>query len=278
MPGFAPVHARELTTSLERDYGISAASIEPHLSGFEADAFVIDKRWFVKAWRQGPPANLRMLDELAQRGLPVLPPLRTIDGRVGTSTYAVYPFVRGHRAPEDPELLGRTLRHVHSITDVNLPHTTMEESCVEFLRGHLDHPWIADRRDQIAAAVDRLEAVIDRARRTELPHVLVHHDLYGDNLLVDETGALTAILDWDHAALAPREHDLWMLVDEQRSNGLLVAYGATDLNATHLEYAMLARALRDLTARVSAEVDRPGIDQWGFRRLDRVDDVLDQIR
>jgi aminoglycoside phosphotransferase (APT) family kinase protein len=153
----------------------------------------------------------------------------------------------------------------------------MDERCIEFLRDHLDHPWVADRRVALAAAVDRLEAVIDQARRTDVPHVLVHHDLYGDNMLVDDGGEVIAILDWDHAALAPREHDLWMLVDDDRSNGLLDAYGASDLNATHLEYAMLARALRDLAARVSDEVDRPGIEQWGFRRLDRLDDVLDEI-
>jgi aminoglycoside phosphotransferase (APT) family kinase protein len=84
---------------------------------------------------------------------------------------------------------------------------------------------------------------------------------------VDDDGEVIAIIDWDHAALAPREHDLWMLLDEERSNGLLTAYGERDLDATHLEYALLARALRDLAARVHNEVDRPGIEQWGFRRL-----------
>lgn len=69
-----------------------------------------------------------------------------------------------------------------------------------------------------------------------------------------------------------------MLSDEERSDGLLAAYGARDLNATHLEYALLARALRDLAARVHDEVDRPGIEQWGFRRLARLDQVLDQVR
>jgi hypothetical protein len=68
-----------------------------------------------------------------------------------------------------------------------------------------------------------------------------------------------------------------MLVDEERSDGLLAAYGSRDLNATHLECALLARALRDLAARVHEEVDRPGVEQWGFRRLVRIDDVLDRI-
>jgi hypothetical protein len=69
-----------------------------------------------------------------------------------------------------------------------------------------------------------------------------------------------------------------MLIDEERSTGLLAAYGSRDLDVTHLEYAMLARALRDLAARVHDEVDRPGIEQWGFRRLTRLDELLDQLR
>ena len=272
------VHVRDLAACLERDYGIVARSIERHTGGFEASAFVVDGSWFVKVWRRDPPANLTVLDELAQRGLPVVPPVRTTDGQLAASTYAVYPFVRGQPAPEDPALLGRTLRRVHAITDVELAHTTLDEWCVDFLRDHIEHPWIVDRRDKLAAAVDRLQSVIDRARRTEVPHVLVHHDLYGDNLIVDDDGDVIAILDWDHASLAPREHDLWMLIDEERSDRLLAAYGSRDLNATHLEYALLARALRDLAARVQDDVDQPGVEQWGFRRLDRLDQVLDQVR
>ncbi len=267
----------DLAASLERDYGIVAASIERHAGGFEADAFVVDESWFIKVWRHDAPTNLAVLDELARRGVPVVPPVRTTDGQLATSTYVVYPFVRGRPAPEDAALLGRTLRQVHAITDVNLPRTTMDEWCVEFLRDHLDHPWITDRRQELATAIDRLDTVIDRARQTDVPYVLVHHDLYGDKLVVDDDGELIAILDWDHASLAPREHDLWMLADQGRSNGLLAAYGAPVLNVTHLEYALLARALRDLAARVHDEIDRPGIEQWGFRRLARLDEVLDQI-
>ena len=37
----------------------------------------------------------------------------------------------------------------------------MDEWCVEFLRDHLDHPWIAERREELAPVVGRLEAVID---------------------------------------------------------------------------------------------------------------------
>ena len=51
----------------------------------------------------------------------------------------------------------------------------------------------------------------------------------------------------------------------------LRAYGAVDLNPTHLEYALLRRAVDDLAARIAEEVDRPGIDTWGFDRWRRLD-------
>lgn len=268
----------DLMRALARDYGIAASSIRAHEGGWEADCFVVDDVWFVKVWRGQPPTDLALLDDLASRGLPVAPPIRTLDGHLATTTYAVFPRVRASRALDDPKVLGRTLRQVHAISDVDLPRTPMDEWCVEFLRSHLDHPWIAERRNELAGAVDRLEDVADRARHVEAPFVLVHNDLYGDNLLVDTANEVVAIVDWDHACLAPREHDLWMLADVERSAGLLDAYGADHLDPVHLEYAMLARALRDLAVRVSTEADRPGVDQWGFARIARVDEVLHQLR
>ncbi len=268
----------DLVRALEQDYGLVVSSIEPHPGGWEADCFVVDDTWFVKVWRRSPPRNLSLLDDLAQRGVPVAPPIRTADGRLATTRYGVFPYLRGVPAPNDPVLLAGVLRQVHAITDVELARTSMEEWCIEFLRAHLDHPWIEDRGEELTAAVDRLDGVVERARHTPAPHVLVHNDLYGDNLLVDGHGDVVAVLDWDHACLAPREHDLWMLADEERSSGLLDAYGAHDLDPTHLEYALLARALRDLGARVRTESDRPGVDQWGFRRLARIDDVLAALR
>jgi hypothetical protein len=51
----------------------------------------------------------------------------------------------------------------------------------------------------------------------------------------------------------------------------LRAYGAERLDRTHLEYARLARSLRDLAVRLRDEVDLEGINTWGFDGLRRVD-------
>lgn len=57
--------------------------------------------------------------------------------------------------------------------------------------------------------VDRLEAVIDRARAIDVPHVVCHHDLFPHNVLVDRAGQVVALIDWGQAMLAPREHDVF---------------------------------------------------------------------
>jgi hypothetical protein len=54
----------------------------------------------------------------------------------------------------------------------------------------------------------------------------------------------------------------------------LLAYGADGLDATHLEYARLARSVRDLAVRVANEVDQEGINTWGMEGLRRVDTDL----
>ena len=42
--------------------------------------------------------------------------------------------------------------------------------------------------------------------------------------------------------------------------------------------ALLARALRDLSARVATGTDRPGVDTWGFRRIASLERDLDLFR
>ena len=62
------------------------------------------------------------------------------------------------------------MRAMHQIADLVLPRTDMDGWCTEVLRDRHDRPWIVDRRDEVMANVDRLEAVIDRARAIDVPH------------------------------------------------------------------------------------------------------------
>jgi len=137
-------------------------------------------------------------------------------------------------------------------------------------------PWVVDRADELAAWLDRFEAVLARARSTTVPNVLSHDDLDGANVLLDDSGSVVAALDWDWARLGPREHDLGTMTDHAQPRRFLDAYGVNDvdLDPTHLEFGLLRRALGDLAARVVEQVDRSAVTTWGFERLARVDDTL----
>ena len=89
---------------------------------------------------------------------------------------------------------------------------------------------------------------------------------------------VAAILDWEDAVIGPREHDVWIAAEGPHLEPFLAEYGAHDLDLDHLEYALLARGLRDMSARVLGEVDQPGVVTWGFDRIARVDSDLKVFR
>ena len=272
---------------VRRDFGVKVGELRPHPSGFEADAFT-DGEWFVKLWRYQPDSDtaLALTGELAARGLPVPPARQRVDGTYTADHngrwYALFPFVAGKQASsaQDSEAIAGAMRDLHQIVDLDLPlpRADLEEWCIEALRDHRDHPWIAAQRDEVLDWVDRLEAVIETARGIEVPLVVCHHDLFPHNVLVNEDGGIAALLDWGHTKFAPREHDLFAALCEDDTVAFLEAYGAHGLNFTHLEYARLARSVRDLAARVVNEVDRDGVATWCLDGLRRVDADLSLAR
>lgn len=256
-------------------YGIRVDSWRRHPFGFESECWIADDRWFVKVWRHTPPQVLALLERLQ---LPVPVPLRTREGdvvaRSGGRSFAVFPYIEGRPATwDDWREIARAMRsvHDHPTDDLDVPHLEFDEESTQLLRDRLDHPWIRDRRPEILEMVGRLEAVVDRARHTERPSVLCHGDLIGDNLLIGDDGRVAAIIDWDWVRLAPRELDLWVATEGPRAHQFLEAYGDVELDPVHLEYALLQRAVGDLAARVAEQVDRAGIETWGFDRWRRLD-------
>ncbi|MEV0793729.1 phosphotransferase [Kribbella sp. NPDC050459] len=268
---------------LERDYGLTVTELVPHAGGFATDGWVADRRWFVKAWKPGEPAvGLERLEQLRALGLPVVEPLRTSQGELfamsGDRAYAVFPYVEGRTADwGDWRVAARALRQVHEApARVTLPAADVTEPHIRDLMGYLQHPWIADRADEVAAAIARLDDV--RARLEPVRNVVCHTDFHGLNVLIDDQGEVAAILDWENAVIGPREYDVWVAADGDHLVEFLDEYGADDLDPDHLEFALLARGLRDLSARVVHEVDRPGVDTWGFDRIARVDSMLEVFR
>jgi aminoglycoside phosphotransferase (APT) family kinase protein len=253
------------------------AAFERHPFGFTSDCFT-DGAQFLKVWRHGrPPTDVGLLDRLAAVGVPVPTPITT--ATIGGYPCALFPYVVGRHATDtDRVAVAQAMRIVHDTptTGLGLINRGPDEASVTGMRALLDHPWIANRRDEVARTLDRLELSIERARHTNAPLVLCHNDFGGWNVLVEEeTGEIAALLDWDHASLAPREDDLWVAFRDDDPVGYLDAYGAdVTLDCALLERALLARSVRDAFARVSDEIDRDGVDLWGFDQWRKVDDQL----
>jgi Phosphotransferase enzyme family len=272
-------------TELRRDFGLDVRSVTPYSGGFESEGWVVDDQWFAKVWpADAPPVDIGLLDRLADAGLPVPRPLRPDGARSDDGRrYAVFPYVRGrHATGDDWAEVARTLRRVHDVPTpgLGLPTPPLTDAPLAELRPRLRHPWVADRAEELAAWLDRFEGVLQSARASQVPLGLSHDDFGGRNVLLDGRGAIVAILDWDWARLGPREHGLWLVIDEAYPQRFLDTYGSAelDLDPAHLEYGLLRRALGDLAARVVGEVDRSGISTWGFDRLARVDDTLAMFR
>lgn len=125
------------------------------------------------------------------------------------------------------------------------------------------------------------------------PLVVCHRDLTANNLLIDDAGQL-GVVDWDGAALAPPEHDLWAVVDADVGR-VLDAYwqagGVRELHAEQFAFYLLRRFLGDLLARLErllattpserddaldAELVR-GMEAYGFARWARLDATLIEL-
>jgi aminoglycoside phosphotransferase (APT) family kinase protein len=268
-------------TEIHRDFGVALTSMEPGPRGFVSDCWIADGRWFVKVWpNSSDTVDLGLLDRLAEAGLPVPRPLRSEPVVTDKGNrYAVFPYVRGrHADASDWRTVARMLRRVHDMpTDgLGLRELVVSDEPLVDLRPRLNHPWVADRADELVTWLDRFEEVLHRASSRTVPLVLSHDDFGGGNMLLDGDGHVVALLDWDDAGLGPREHDLWLVIDEDHPREFLDAYGVADveLDSVHLEYGLLRRALGDLAARVVDGVDQPGVTTWGFDRLARVDATL----
>ena len=83
-------------------------------------------------------------------------------------------------------------------------------------------------------------------------------------LAAEQERSLRDLITSSHPApLASGGRDLRARLLLLESNGVSVVTPATPV---------------EVTPRVADEVDRPGVERWGFRRLSRVDEVLGHLR
>ncbi len=283
-------------------------------------------------WRVDDPTGsqrettLALLRALHDRGLyPRVPcPFLTQNGATWASCdgipFAVFPFLPGRTPPGWPAwpphvwlAMARALATIHrggpALADVPLPQEQFSIPFEADLRHGLDRvhhltpaarpglralrALVQPRRADILAQLARLHRLQQTVQTLPSSFVLCHRDFGGDNLFVDDAGALWA-LDWDGARLAPPEHDLCVGAEGGQLPSFLAAYaeaGGVELQRLHLDqfaFALLRRYVQDLAARllrlledgVSEDEQQDALDgmmAWGFTQWSRLDDRLDAL-
>ncbi len=221
---------------------------------------------------------------LHEQGLcQVVPPLKTVDGRLWTGldayTCILYPFIEGQNGFEDPLSdeqwieLGATLKSIHSLTPPldlqrRIPGETFSPAWREKARDfHLraEHSSYEDpvaarmaavlqaHGDDIRRVIERAEQLGNALKSQTLERVLCHSDLHAGNLLLENNGALY-IMDWDNPVMAPKERDLMFIGggmggiwNTPREEALFYrGYGEKDFNFAALAYYRYERIVEDI--------------------------------
>ncbi len=287
----SPVPDAALLACAREQFGLAATAITFLPLGYDANAWAYrleaDERYFLKV-RRGDAARPGLL---APRYVHdhniegVLAPLPARDGtlwaRLGEFTVTLQPFVAGRDAWDsglsDAQWVafGELLRRTHALPvppelAAHLVAETFTPDYLDYLpqlaaRAHGPTPddalgaelvavWRANEAT-IAALRARTTALGEQLRRAEQPRVLCHADAHLGNVLVGDDGRLW-LIDWDGAALAPRERDLMFViggiadgqVSPRQTELFRRGYGPVEPDATALAYYRCAWALQDIAA------------------------------
>ncbi|GAA2175482.1 hypothetical protein GCM10009846_25560 [Agrococcus versicolor] len=224
---------------LER-FGLRMAVVEPIAGGWDADAVVwsaVDdagRAWAVKTTVRDVGFGLEVAAALSRAGVEgVVAPVQTLDGRVSADldgiALVVMPWIDGLGAVEVGadevawERLGRTMRAIHDLQPPGVParrrgirrFDRSPGSLLDELDVLLDDagPALAARWREVRPRLRRLARAERRLKRDRTPtaRVTLHGDPHLGNVVLDAQG-LPWFIDFDEAAVAPREVDL-MLVE-----------------------------------------------------------------
>ncbi len=199
--------------------------------GIEEDAPLVAK--FYRPARWSDAAILEEHDftlELADREVPVVPPLRDPEGRTllvhGPFRFALYPR-RGGRSPEldnskHLEWMGRFLARLHALGEVrpfeHRPTLSIEDfgqRSREYLLGSGFIPVELETAYATLSAdlLQRIQGCFERAG--EVRSLRLHGDCHPGNILWTDSGP--HIVDLDDARMGPAVQDLWMFLSGDRA-------------------------------------------------------------
>ncbi|HEX4460530.1 MAG TPA: homoserine kinase [Polyangia bacterium] len=181
--------------------------------------------------------EVALIDRLRAADVPTPSVVRTPNGRAvmraAGRPVTLFPWLRGREAaprPLDPttvRIAGQALARLHragwGMTADSLPrnHYSLEE-LERRVESFADDGRVAD-------FVTPLRHELDLARQ-RLPSVsgLIHQDLFPDNVLVDDQGALVAVLDFEQATFGTLVYDLAVALNAWCWTGTTIHRPAAD--------------------------------------------------
>lgn len=257
---------------------LDAQDVRPLAEGWNNALYLVDGQWLFRFPRRKSAAALLEVELALLPGLALRLPLRVPYPLFTAEPTPTFPHPwygyaaisgRAH-APHDASeatlrraarRLGRFLRVLHAVDPAQgrrwgLPPDTLRRLDVAGRRGKVD--------DRLSFAVGAgYGAVVDCAREvlrdtpSDLPlrgDVLIHGDLHPRQVLFDDTGDVSGVIDWGDAHLGDPACDLslaWSLFPPGVRGELLDAYGPVDertralarFRAVYIAIAHLAQAL-----------------------------------
>ncbi|MFI5842086.1 phosphotransferase [Catenuloplanes sp. NPDC051500] len=277
-PGFDRV---ALAGALREGWGIEAVTLDYAPVGFGTHHYRVRDTagadWFVNV-DLGADASaleraLGAAAALAEAGLEfVAAPRRRVNGRCVTVTaggdaVSVVSVIDGtpHEFGELPPgpvrlaVLG-ALGRIHAERGIDAPRDTLavpHRAALAEARETLDRPWdggpySARTRELLAfrgAVVDglfaRYDALVPLVRATGDDWVVTHGEPHAGNVMIPAGGGIR-LIDWDTAAIGPRERDLWMLTPGDDAEW--AAYGTHGIDETAMELYRLRWTLSEICA------------------------------
>lgn len=210
-------------------FGLDVVAIEPVPHGSVNSNFALELRGGARAFLrlceesdlEAVAAQNRLLTRLVQAGVPTPAPMARTDGRGTVATHAgkpvaVFGWCEGGWICQQRvevahlERVGEVLGVIHRVGE---GYTGAPENRFAFgaLRGRLESLSEAALTDEVRGHVAALSAAVDELapRVGALPSTtVVHGDVFRDNVLWTDDGALSAVLDFESAAMGHPAFDL----------------------------------------------------------------------
>jgi len=220
----------DAASELVKSFGLELAEIEPLQAGSVNSNFRLTDRtgrWFFARLyeeqdRAGALAELSLLGELSRAGVPTVSALVGPNGQVLSEyehkPFAIFSWLPGEllcqaRVSERAcDAVGAALARVHLASDrlSSLPEGRFRLRDLEQRLDRVEREASAKYGDAVGTIRERLTHY-GALRDAELPHGLIHGDLFRDNVIWQNEKIL-ALIDFESASRGPFAYDLMVTV------------------------------------------------------------------